>query len=216
MTTGVLPFRGETSGVVFESILNRVPPAAVRFNPEIPPRLDEILQKALEKDREMRYQFAAEMRADLKRLRREADSSGRISASVDAQSSGSTAIPASGSAPVAVAPGSSAAVPACFRLQFVRPRSRRAAQIGAFARHTRCRRPSHRRRLRRLHVALAQNRKFLRKFHRQPGHRYRQSLSGCDFTGRKIHRQHSARRRPGKHLASQCSHQKQHPNRRAH
>ncbi|MGA9142997.1 MAG: protein kinase [Candidatus Acidiferrales bacterium] len=111
MTTGVLPFRGETSGVVFESILNRLPPAAVRLNPDIPPRLDEILQKALEKDREMRYQFAAEMRADLKRLRREADSSGRISASVDAQSSGSTAIPASGSAPVAVAPASSAAVP---------------------------------------------------------------------------------------------------------
>jgi eukaryotic-like serine/threonine-protein kinase len=111
MTTGVLPFRGETSGVVFESILNRVPPAAVRFNPEIPPRLDEILQKALEKDREMRYQFAAELRADLKRLRREADSSGRISATVDAHSSGSTAVPASGSAPVAVATGSSATVP---------------------------------------------------------------------------------------------------------
>ena len=91
--------------------MNRLPPAAVRLNPDIPPSLDEILQKALEKDREMRYQFAAEMRADLKRLRREADSSGRISASVDAQSSGSTAIPASGSAPVAVAPASSAAVP---------------------------------------------------------------------------------------------------------
>ena len=69
------PFRGETSGVVFESILNRLPPPAVRLNPDIPPRLDEILQKALEKDREMRYQVAAEMRADLKRLRREADSS---------------------------------------------------------------------------------------------------------------------------------------------
>ena len=112
MTTGVLPFRGETSGVVFESILNRLAPPAMRLNPDVPPRLEEILHKALEKDREMRYQFAAEMRADLKRLRREADSSGRVSASVDTQSSGSTAIPASGSAPVAAVPISSASVPA--------------------------------------------------------------------------------------------------------
>jgi serine/threonine protein kinase len=61
---------------MFEAILNRVPPPAQRINPEIPPRLEEILQKALEKDREMRYQVAAEIRADLKRLRRETDSSG--------------------------------------------------------------------------------------------------------------------------------------------
>jgi serine/threonine protein kinase len=110
MTTGALAFRGETSGVVFESILNRLPPPAMRLNPDIPPRLEEILQKALEKDREMRYQVAAEMRADLKRLRREADSSGRISGAVDAQSSGSTAIPASSSG--ATIPVSSASIPA--------------------------------------------------------------------------------------------------------
>ena len=79
MTTGALPFRGETTGVIFEAILNRVPPPAMRLNPEIPPKLEEILQKALEKDREMRYQVAAEIRADLKRLRRETDSSGRVS-----------------------------------------------------------------------------------------------------------------------------------------
>ena len=94
MTTGVLPFRGETTGVIFEAILNRVPPPASRLNPDIPPKLEEILQKALEKDREMRYQVAAEIRADLKRLRRETDSSGRaIANSSSSQSSASTAVP---------------------------------------------------------------------------------------------------------------------------
>ncbi len=99
MTTGVLPFRGETTGVIFEAILNRVPPPALRLNPDIPPKLEEILQKLLEKDREMRYQVAAEIRADLKRLRREADSSGRLAASGASQISASTTVPSSGSAP---------------------------------------------------------------------------------------------------------------------
>jgi serine/threonine protein kinase len=107
MTTGVMPFRGDTTGVTFEAILNRVPPPAIRLNPEIPPKLEEILQKALEKDREMRYQVAAEIRADLKRLRRETDSSGRVSSSSAAQSSGSVTIPLSGSSPaVSTAPAS--------------------------------------------------------------------------------------------------------------
>jgi len=99
MTTGVLPFRGETTGVIFEAILNRVPPPALRLNPDIPPKLEETLQKLLEKDREMRYQVAAEIRADLKRLRREADSSGRLAASGTSQISASAAVPLSGSAP---------------------------------------------------------------------------------------------------------------------
>src|SRR5271167_1724073 len=99
MSTGVLPFRGESTGVIFEAILNRVPPPALRLNPDIPPKLEEILQKLLEKDREMRYQVAAEIRADLKRLRRETDSSGRLAASGSSQLSGSTALPLSGSAP---------------------------------------------------------------------------------------------------------------------
>jgi len=112
MSTGVLPFKGETTGVIFEAVLNRVPPPAARLNPEIPPKLDEILQKALEKDREMRYQVAAEIRADLKRLRRETDSSGRISSRSAMQDSGSTAIPAAGSSGAQAVPGSSTSVPA--------------------------------------------------------------------------------------------------------
>jgi eukaryotic-like serine/threonine-protein kinase len=103
MCTGVLPFRGETTGVIFEAVLNRVPPPASRLNTAIPPKLDEILQKALEKDREMRYQVAAEIRADLKRLRRETDSSGRVSSSSAAQLSCSTAVPAPGSSGVQAA-----------------------------------------------------------------------------------------------------------------
>ena len=68
----------------------------MRVNPEIPPKLEEILQKALEKDREMRYQVAAEIRADLKRLRRETESSGRAFPAGDLHASGSGAVPLSG------------------------------------------------------------------------------------------------------------------------
>jgi serine/threonine protein kinase/Flp pilus assembly protein TadD len=75
MATGVLPFRGDTTGVVFEAILNRVPAAAVRLNPDVPPKLEEIIGRALEKDRRLRYQHADDLRADLERLKRDSDSS---------------------------------------------------------------------------------------------------------------------------------------------
>src|SRR5215470_5040716 len=74
MATGKRPFKGDTSGLVFDSILNRAPAPPIRLNPELPAKFEDIINKALEKDRDLRYQHASELRADLQRLRREAAS----------------------------------------------------------------------------------------------------------------------------------------------
>src|SRR5450755_2025568 len=113
MATGTLPFRGESSGVIQREILDRAPVAAVRMNPDLPPELERIIGKALEKDRDLRYQHAADMRADLKRLKRETDSSHTAaSRSDDAGSSAAhsaTAIPPPSSGIHVAASGSGSA-----------------------------------------------------------------------------------------------------------
>ena len=74
MATGCLPFRGDTSGVIFEAILNRAPVPPIRLNPELSPKLEDIINKAIDKDRNLRYQHASDLRTDLQRLKRDTDS----------------------------------------------------------------------------------------------------------------------------------------------
>src|SRR5207249_1628534 len=74
IVTGTLPFRGESSGVIFDSILNRAPVPPVRLNPNLPAELERIVAKCLEKDRSLRYQHAADIRTDLQRLKRDTES----------------------------------------------------------------------------------------------------------------------------------------------
>ena len=81
MCTGTLPFRGETSGVIFDSILNKSPVPPVRLNPDLPAELERIINRALEKDRELRYQHASDMRSELQRLKRDSDSGQSAAAS---------------------------------------------------------------------------------------------------------------------------------------
>jgi eukaryotic-like serine/threonine-protein kinase len=99
MATGALPFRGESSGVIFKAILDGTPTPAIRFNHDLPAKLDDVINRALEKDRELRYQHASDMRAELQRLKRDTDSGRSASAS-------------SGSTPIAQESGSQVAPPA--------------------------------------------------------------------------------------------------------
>jgi serine/threonine protein kinase len=111
MATGTLPFRGESTGVIFDGIMNRAPVAPVRLNPDLPPKLEDIINRALEKDRELRYQHAADMRSELMRLKRDTDTTARVAAAsseiVTAAPNTSSQAASQMQAPV---PGSSAAV----------------------------------------------------------------------------------------------------------
>jgi len=85
MATGQLPFRGDTSALIFQAILDRAPVSPIRLNPDLPPKLEDTINKALEKDRNLRYQHAADIRADLQRLKRDTDSGRAVAHSSDSQ-----------------------------------------------------------------------------------------------------------------------------------
>ncbi len=106
MATGFLPFRGDSSGLIFDAILNRAPTPPIRVNPDLPTALEHIINRALEKDRDLRYQHASEMRAELLRLKRDTDS-GRSAVST---SQSSQHISASQAEPTPVMPSTSSSV----------------------------------------------------------------------------------------------------------
>ncbi len=120
MATGTLPFRGDTSALIFQAILDRAPVSPVRLNPDLPAKLEDIINKALEKDRNLRYQHAGELRADLQRLKRDTDTGRAVAASSEvvpaapdpgSHSSGPKPV-AANSAPAAAQPALAVAAPA--------------------------------------------------------------------------------------------------------
>jgi serine/threonine protein kinase/Flp pilus assembly protein TadD len=144
MATGVVPFRGETSAVIFQAILDRAPISPIRLNPDLPAKLEDIVSKALEKDRNLRYQHAADIRADLQRLKRDTDTGRAVAASsgsvVAARESGSTPAlqqtpqPTSSGSMAAAGPSSSAAaIPASGTAVAVQQKSWRIPAIAAAA-----------------------------------------------------------------------------------
>jgi eukaryotic-like serine/threonine-protein kinase len=138
MATGMVPFRGDTSALIFQAILDRAPVSPIRLNPDLPPKLEDIINKALEKDRNLRFQHAADIRADLQRLKRDTDtgravavSSGSVAAAPDSGSRPAAPAVSSGSAAAIAALSSGTVVPATGSTSAAPPSSKRSWKIPA-------------------------------------------------------------------------------------
>ena len=129
MVTGTVPFRGDTTAVIFDSILNRPPMSPARLNPDVPAKLEEIINKALEKDRNLRYQHASDIKADLQRLRRDLES-GRT-ATVSANGELARTAPSSSTGRTQTAAQSAAAVATASEAPTAKSSMRRVALVAA-------------------------------------------------------------------------------------